>query len=116
MSRSVIYYTVSVQLVLIVDMMYVGEIGGVKDLRDFDKGQIPIARRLGESKGNKVYPVWSEQKILMMVMGEMCPNPQCIAPCCVWRCISHRLVTVSMLTLVHYWKTTGLQWAGECQN
>ena len=110
--------------------------GRSKDLRDFDKGQIVMARRLGQSisetarlvgcsrsavvstyrsgprrdkpqtgdrvlgaqgssmrKGNEGYPIWSEltegllwhksQKILMVVTGGMCHNPQCIAPCCV---------------------------------
>ena len=45
-------------------------------------------------EGNEGYPVWSEptegllwhnsQKILMVVMGGMCHNPQCITPCCIW--------------------------------
>ena len=49
-------------------------------------------------EGNEGYPVWSEptegllwhkpQKILMVVTGGMCHNPQCIAPCCVWGCVA----------------------------
>ena len=41
-----VYYVVSKQSVLIVDMLDVGEMGRPEDLSDFDKGQIVMARRL----------------------------------------------------------------------
>ena len=69
-----------------------------------EEGQITNRRqgvgcpRLIDAQGQRIegYPIWSEptegvlwhksQKILMVVTGGMCHNPQCNAPCCVWGC------------------------------
>ena len=74
-------------------------------------------------EGNEGYPVWSEltegllwhksQKILMVVMGGMCHNPQCITPCCIWGCVAADR-SVPMMTPVHRRKR--LQWARERRN
>ena len=49
LSKGGIYEAASEQSVLEVDVMDAGEMGRSKDLSDFDKGQIVMARRLGQS-------------------------------------------------------------------
>ena len=49
LSRGGIYQAASEQSVLEFDVLDAGEMGRSKDLTDFDKGQIVMVRRLGQS-------------------------------------------------------------------